>query len=261
MNASEIKDRALFIEIFNAFKAKSRDPDLESKIIQRGDPDAACLYAIHVVRGAWPAAEHVIGRACVYDYLTRFPEKEGYVETAPSSPSNEKIWLNDPIHLDPNKKDQWGRSNTRLIQRSSTSIMNAYLRLTKKRLPAFEESTKRKGVASVKAMHYSKLAYSITGEVVDFEHPSLTVRIIEKIKDGTYSKRQIPQAERDRLIEELERRITLYSFADSKKREGKTIKRYFRERVDAMKKIMDMLDQHDENMTIKQLKDILKESA
>jgi len=274
------EDRLLFIKIFNAYKAKKRDIGLEQEIIARDDPDAACLYAIHVVKGAWEAAEHIITKASVYDYrngyLTRFPSSDGtvIVRHGGKRGTNQTTNVNDPIHSS-DYKDQWGRNATRLIVRSHTQIANAYTRLTKKRNIGFEKNTKvdSKWMA-VKVMSYCQFIYENTGEVVDFENGLVAVQIIEAIKNNEFSKKPISYEEKERIVKELEQRMTLYSFTtaqDEPLKSGRrgnrgrrsntplsAIKDYFETRVEAMNELYKILAEHDENMTIGELKKVLR---
>jgi len=276
------EDRLLFIKIFNAYKAKKRDISLEQEIIAKNDPDASCLYAIHVIKGAWEAAEHIITKTAVYNHraghLTRFPSSDGnvIVRHGGKRGQNQTTNVSDPIHSNSNYKDQWGRMATRLIVKSNTQIANAYTRLTKKRYVEFEKNTKieNKWMAR-KVMPYCTFIYENTGEVVDFENGLVAVQIIEAIKNNEFSKKPIPYEDKEKIIKELEQRMTLYSFAgiqqDSvqsggrRSRRGRSrgtpmsaIKDYFETRVEAMNELFKILGEYDENMTIAELKKVLR---
>lgn len=275
------EDRLLFIKIFNAYKAKKRDVGLEQEIIAKGDPDAACLYAIHVVKGAWEAAEHIITKAPAYDYrkgqLTRFPSGDGtvIVRHGVKKEKNKTTNVSDPIHTNPNYKDQWNRPATGLIVRSQTQIATAYTRLTQKRHIEFEKNTKVDSRwMAVKVMPYCRFIYENTGDVIDFENGLVAVQIIEAIKNNEFSKKPIPYAEKERIIKELEQRMTLYSFTTTqdeplksgrRKSRGRrsntplsAIKDYFETRVEAMNELHKILSEYDENLTIGELKKILR---
>lgn len=281
------EDRILFVKIFSAYKAKKRDIGLEQEILAKGDPDAACLYAIHVVKGAWEAAEHIITKAPAYDYrsgnLSRFPDADGeLVIRYGGRGSNTTTNIKDPIHTDSKYKNQYGQTNTRLITRTNTQIASAYTRLTKKRHVNFEKNTKiAERWFAKRVMGYVKLIYELTGEVADFENGLVAVKIIESIKENDFSKKPIAHADKERIIKELEQRMTLYSFAgvqqdsepvQSSGRRGRprgrrnnsplgAIKTYFETRVEAMNELFKILSEHDENMTIKELKKFLRNDA
>jgi hypothetical protein len=275
------EDRLLYIKIFNAYKAKKRDIGLEQEIIAKDDPDAACLYAIHVVKGAWEAAEHIITKASAYDYrngyLTRFPSSDGNLIISYNGKrgANQTTNVSDPIHSSYSYKDQWGRSATRLIVKSTTQIANAYTRLTKKRNIGFEKNTRvdSKWMAK-RVMYYCSFIYENTGEVVDFENGLVAVQIIEAIKNNEFAKKPISYEEKERIVKELEQRMTLYSFTTTqddslksgrRKNRGRrsntplsAIKNYFETRVEAMNELYKILAEHDENMTIGELKKVLR---
>ena len=266
-----IEDRKLFIRIFNAWKSKTRDIQLEHDLLNSGDADAACLYAIRVIRGAWPNAEHIIGKSAVWgrngSYLTRFPETDGTLWVShpqpPKHPGN-KTHINDPIHVDPAFKDKWGRSGTKLVVKSSSTIAMSYFRLTKKRLLLSEQNTEGKNAwYAKKLMPYVKLVHEFTGEIADFESGYLIVQVINQIKDGTFSKHPIPIDEKNKLITNLEQRLTLYSFAttqeDQKKDKNsvKAIKKYFGARAEATAALLELLGKHDDNTTVAELKKII----
>lgn len=276
------EDRLLFIKIFNAYKARKRDISLEQEILAKGDPDAACLYAIHVIKGAWEAAEHIITKAPVYSFrnsnLTRFPDASGSIVIRHLRGQNKTTDISDPIHVQQNYKDQWNRGASGLINLTSTQIANAYTRLTKKRYVNFEKSTKIDGGWMAKrVMGYIKLVYELTGEIADFENGFVTVKIIEAIKENDFSKKPIPHDEKEKIIKELEQRMTLYSFAGiqqesepvqssgRRRRRGRrentpmgAIKSYFETRVEAMNELFKILGEHDENMTIAELRKVLR---
>lgn len=266
-----IDDRKLFIRIFNAWRSKTRDIQLEHDIINKGDADAACLYAIRVIRGAWPNAEHVIGKVAVWGrggtYLTRFPEADGTLWIShPQPPKHKgtKTHITDPSHVDPTHKDQWGRSSTKLITKSSSTIAMSYFRLTKKRLLSSEQKTDGKNAwYAKKLMPYVRLVHEFTGEVADFESPYLIVQIINEIKADSFSKHPISLVEKNKLIADLEQRLTLYSFATTQEEQKKNrsstkaIKKYFGVRAEATKALIDLLNQHDDNMTVAELKSIV----
>lgn len=276
------EDRLLFIKIFNAYKAKKRDISLEQEILAKGDPDAACLYAIHVIKGEWEAAESIITSAPVYSFrnsnLTRFPDASGSIVICHRRGQNKTTDINDPIHVQQNYKDQWNRGASGLINLTCTQIANAYTRLTKKRHVNFEKSTKMDGSWMAKrVMGYIKLVYELTGEIADFENGFVTVKIIEAIKENDFSKKPIPHDEKEKIIKELEQRMTLYSFAGiqqesepvqssgRRRRRGRrentsmgAIKSYFETRVEAMNELFRILSEHDENMTIAELKKVLR---
>lgn len=278
------EDRILFVKIFNAYKAKKRDIGLEQEILALGDPDAACLYAIHVVKGAWEAAEHIITKAPAYDYrsgrLSRFPDADGeLVIHYGRGGSNKTTNIKDPIHTDPKyNSNKYGQTTTRLITKTTTQIASAYTRLTKKRHVNFEKNTKivERWLAK-RVMGYVKLIYELTGEVADFENGLVAVKIIESIKENDFSKKPISHADKENIIKELEQRMTLYSFAgvqqDSEPVQSSgprgrrnnsplgAIKTYFETRVEAMNELFKILSEHDENMTIKELKKVLRNDA
>lgn len=278
-----LEDRLLFIKIFNAYKAKKRDIDLEQEIIAKGDPDAACLYAVHVVKGAWEAAEHIITKAGAYEWrqgrLTRFPEPDGTIVTyyRGKGRDNRTTNINDPKHLLDDKSYSGGIRES-LINDSTAQIANVYTRLTKKHLVNFEKNTKVDGPWKARRiMTYVKLVYNLTGEIADFENGLVAVEIINAIKDNEFSKKPISQNEKERIIKELEQRMTLYSFAgiqqDSSVQSGSSrsrkrgrpdntpmgaIKSYFETRVEAMNELFRILSEYDENMTVAELKKVLR---
>jgi hypothetical protein len=273
-----LEDRLLLIKIFNAYKAKKRDSELEQEIIAKGDPDAACLYAVNVVRGAWEAAEHIITKAAAYDWrngkLTRFPDSDGNVVFYHRKGSPMTTNVNDPKHTLPNESG-WQNSRERLICKSTSQIATVYTRLTKKRHINFERNTKVDGRWQVKKiMTYVKLIYNLTGEIADFENGLVAVEIINAIKDNDFSKKPISLENKEKIIKELEQRMTLYSFTgtqNSVQSGGRSrtrgriannpmdaIKSYFESRVEAMNKLMEILGEHDENMTIGELKKFLR---
>lgn len=275
------EDRQLLIKIFNAHKAKKRDIGLEQEILAKGDPDAACLYAVHVIKGAWTAAEHIITKATAYDYrngvLSRFPDANGEVVIHYSRGGNKTTNIKDPIHTDPHYKNGYGQTTTRLVARTTTQISSAYTRLTKKRHVNFEKMNINDRWWAKKVMSYVKMIYDLTGEVVDFENGLVAVQIIEAIKENDFSKKPIAHADKEKIIKELEQRMTLYSFAgiqqdtapvqSSGRRRGRprgnntpmgAIKSYFETRVEAMNELFKILSEHDENMTIAELKKVLR---
>ncbi len=274
-----LEDRLLFAKIFNAAKAKKRDASLEQEILAKDDPDAACLYAIYVIKGAWKEAEPIISKAGVRNYskgyLTRFPDKDGVVTIRFRKGNKDTTSISDPVHFDPNYRDAWNRNHTKLIVKSNAQIANAYLRLTKERLPSLEKNTKIEGMWMAKrVMPYVKLVYELTGDIADFEDGMVAVEIINAIKENDFSKKPIPSEQKETIIKELEQRMTLYSFTGQQEEPVKTgrrrsrgrkentamgaIKSYFETRVEAMNELFKILNEHDDNMTISELKKVLR---
>ena len=135
--------------------------------------------------------------------------------------------------------------------------MEAYLRLTKKRLIPAEDNTKkviRRWDAKM-CMAYSKLAYELTREIVDFDNGEIAIRIIQEIRAGTFSKNIITIHEREKLVQELEQRVTLHSFAEVASKGS--IKKYFTAKVARKKEALAFLEGRDDNMTLGELKKIL----
>jgi hypothetical protein len=182
------EDRILFLKIWKAIKEKKRDIGLEQEILTKGDPAAACLYAINVIKGEWEAAENIIGKAVAFSsyknrstHLPKFPNASGKLVVRPKS----KRW--SEISIDVSTLDL-NHMSGKLLHLSSL-VANSYLRLTGKRLKSTEENTKtelthRWNVARV--MGYVKLVYEKTGEIVDFDNGMVAVQIIEAIKKNVY---------------------------------------------------------------------------
>lgn len=247
-----LEDRVLLKRVFEASRAGRRDISLEQEIISGGDPDLACLYAVHVVKGIWKEGEEVIGKCDIRTMLTRFPDKNGDLVTYYNRRDRSKDQttnINDPSH------SKEGRSQG--VVRSRTRVMEAYLRLTKKRLLSAETNTKKtiRRWDLKNCIGYTKLAYELTREIADFDNGEVAIRIIQELHAGTFSKNIITTHERDKLIEELEQRVTLHSFAEPA---GKgSIKKYFTAKVARRKEMLALLDGRDDSMTIGELKKIL----
>lgn len=282
---TNIEDKILFLRIFKAYNEKKRDIGLECDIIARGCADAACLYAVYVVRGEWKEAEEVITKSgiCVRGYrsghgMLKFPNRNGtgliYTCLLDFLPA-----LNDTDSVE--RRDALNKLNyeSHLIQHSGTLISKAYTRITKKRYIQFEKNEKIESPwAAKRVMSYVKLVYSLTNEIVDFENGMVSVNIINEIKENTFSRKPIPFDEKERIIKELEQRMTLYSFVGTqsdvstgssrRRRYGRrrrdslgAIKNYFDTRVEAMNELMKILNEHDENMTILELKRFIRNEA
>lgn len=278
------EDRELLVKIWKAYKAKKRDIGLEQEILAKSDPGAACLYAIHVIKGEWPAAEHIIGDVSAIGhrtwkgYVPKFPNASGKLVL---SPKNNR---RGEISVDVTDSNFCNTSITRNGISLSTPVAHAYLRLTGKRLKSVEEKTKSEIVHSwyaKKAMSYVRLVYEKTGEIIDFDNGMVAVKIIDDIKNNEFSKKPISYQDKENIIKELEQRMTLYSFAgiqqDSEpvqssgrrgRRRGRrrsgpmgAIKNYFEGRVEAMNELFKVLGEHDENMTIAELKKVLRNEA
>jgi hypothetical protein len=107
----------------------------------------------------------------------------------------------------------------------------------------------------------------------------VAVQIIEAIKSNDFSRKPIAYQEKEKIIKELEQRMTLYSFAgiqqdsepvqsSGRRSRGRrsqgamgAIKGYFETRVEAMNELFKVLGEHDENMTIAELKKVLRNEA
>lgn len=251
-----LEERVLLKKVYDASRVGRRDIELEKEIINHNDPDLACLYAIHVIKGIWADGEELIGRCDIRTMLTRFPDKNGNLVTYYNRRDRSKdktTNIGDPCHM--------VAGRTEGIVRSRTRVMEAYLRLTKKRLTSAEENTKKtiRRWDVKNCLGYSKLAYELTREIVDFDNGEVAIRIIQEIRAGTFSKNIITSYERDKLIEELEQRVTLHSFAEPA---GKgSIKKYFTAKVARKREMLALLDGRDDTMTIAELKKILASEA
>ena len=272
------EDRLLLVNIWKAYKARKRDIGLEQEILAKGDAGAACLYAIHVIKGEWESAEHIIGKVDALGnrrrehYVPKFPNASGKLVISAKNKRRAEISFDvtNSDFLDTNK-NHYGISN-------SKPVAHSYFRLTGKRLKSIESNTKSNlshNWYAKRAMSYVKLVYEKTGEIVDFENGMVAVKIIEEIKNNEFSKNPISHQDKDKIIKELEQRMTLYSFAcleqDSgsnqsgrrrrvRRRSGAigAIKNYFEGRVEAMNELFKILGEHDENMTIAELKKVLR---
>ena len=282
------EDRLLFLKIFNAYKAKKRDIGLEHEILTYGDPGAACLYAIHVIGGEWEAAEPIIGKVSAYN--ERYNKSNNYLPKFPNSTGKLIVRHGDKKHRNPDRHQDlfvnvtdvdFTTTKCRYGIINNTLVSNAYLKLTGKRLKSIEENTKsliKRSWDAIRVFSYVKLLYELTGEVTDFENGLVAVKIIEAIKENNFSKNPIAHADKEKIIKELEQRMALYSFAgiqqesepvQSSGRRGRSrgrknrgsmgaIKSYFETRVEAMNELFKILGEHDENMTIAELKKVLR---
>lgn len=277
------EDRVLFLKIFNAYKAKKRDAALEQEILALNDPAAACLYAIHVVKGEWEAAEPIIGKVTALrryrssinssEFLPKFPNASGKLIIRAKNKRRAEF------SVDVNSDDFCNITNRHGII-SNSLVSHAYFKLTGKRLKSIEDNTKsliKNRWQANRVMSYVKLVYEKTGEVIDFENGLVAVKIIEQIKNNEFSKNPIPNQDKERIIKELEQRMALYSFVGIQEsthvvRRGRSmlkasstpigaIKAYFETRVEAMNELFKILSEHDENMTIKELKNVLRNNV
>lgn len=96
---------------------------------------------------------------------------------------------------------------------------------------------------------YSKLILKTKNELVDFGKPGIVVWLLYDISSGKFGKK-MSKEKRYELVDQLKRRISLYSFSHP---DDSSLKKYIRDQKKIKKTMVFELEQFDKDMTVAQI--------